>query len=233
MIRKSVLNVAHCAVPFALVLVSAAQAAGVSKTHMITVDETQLLGYLAKPPAGWSYDIQYVVATDRRAAEQKIVAVLSWSSSVGAGGPPPRSALTILSLSNGAILTKDYLPAEARLSTADCVNSHECPSLENAIIVSPDKSVPDRLLVNVSKFGSSSPAPFLYAFDPASGAVNRWTPFTGCALPKPSPAFSYGDELRINLFPFSNCSMSPPETNLYEFSRASATTTDVFQITSK
>lgn len=216
---------------------SPTHSAGGEKKVVAVVDETQLQGYLTTQPAGWTQKVEYNVATDAGAQEQKIVAVVSGHDDAPFSGAYPRTAISTISLSSGFILTKDYLPREAQLAPFNCLAP--ClfrPKRGSTVRVRPDKSLPNRLLVFVTNYEESSAPPsqrtvsvahFTYAFDPAAGAVNRWTLLDKRTMSKTFSGF-YGSLSLPNIF-----SMTMLDRRLYFFLRSSPTTMQVFQVTSK
>ena len=68
--------------------------------------------------------VDYSVATPASDPVQKIAALVSYRST-HTTVPPLSSAITTISLANGAILTKDTLPGPAQVTAAECTPT--CP----------------------------------------------------------------------------------------------------------
>lgn len=215
----------------------AIQAAGVSKVYRTTVNETTLQGYVASPPAGWTQVINYNVATAAtEPVQNQKLAVLSlksggsnatyWANPVG---------LTLISVTNGAILSKENLPLALQLAAADCnfpnystnpLQNNGCPPYYQ-LFVRLESTLPGRLIVEAQKAvyapGSAKTRRFIYALDPAAaiGSADRWTLIIAETTSYPPGPVTYlGGGGSVDQL-------------LYFFRRATATTTQVFQIVNK
>lgn len=210
---------------------TSAFAAGVSQTVKTTVDETQLQGYTATPPAGWTQIVNYTIATPATEPVQKIAAIVFEYGQYPTVLPQP-AAITTIAVDTGAILTKDTFPFQVKATDCNLPNYSTFPSTYDAcpnvsFNVFTVAALPNRLLVyaykstykrSTSTFGSIQR---LYAFDPAAGAANRWT-----LLQETSSAASS--------FPVSFLSVAGSlDTNLYLFKRASPTQMQVVQVQNK
>ena len=168
----------------AILLCASAQAAGVNKIVRATINETQLQGYTASPPPGWTQRIIYVAANPASNPVQNAVALVYQTSS-NATTPPSPFGISTISLANGAILSKENLPGPLQITRADCNIPNglatRCPSL-SIVSIFADAALPSRLIVETVKetfsagvFGIRST---VYVFDPAAlpGGGSRWTP---------------------------------------------------------
>lgn len=205
----------------ATLIASASNAAGISKKLILTVDETKLHGFTATTSA--QRYVAYAIASDASASEQRVAAIVMWEGALEQGvGLPPPSAITTISVTSGAILTKDFLPASAQLTEADCNSpTRTCPEMRLFAGARLDKSIPNRLLVDVLKSGFSgvhfTATSLTYLFDPAAAGVNRWTLIHKSPASADHPKFS----------------VTPSETNLYTFVRDTEITTQIFQLSNK
>lgn len=210
---------------------TSAFAAGVSQTVKTTIDETQLQGYTATPPAGWTQVINYTVATAATEPVQKIAAIVFEYGN--APTLPQLAGITTIAVDTGAILTKDTLPFQVKATDCNLPNYSTfpttydaCPNVSfNVLTVA---ALPNRLLIygykstykrSTSTFGAIQR---LYAFDPAAGAANRWTLLQE----------SISDASSI-LYQGSFSGGGAPDTNLYLFKRASPTQMQVVQVQNK
>jgi hypothetical protein len=222
----------------ALIMSTAAvQAAGAKRIPKFTVNETLLQGYTATPPAGWQWiGPQYHVATAKTepAASQRLAALTVYIGT-NATVPPPAKGLTFISLANGAILSKENLPADFQITAADCNfpnpsspgQNNLCQQPPNDARVRLDSALPSRLVFEGTKWiyntatHTTSLRVFVYVLDPAApiGNADRWT-LIYSIVPAQNSYFSFGGGGEV-------------ARDLYSFLRTTAVTTQVHQIVNK
>lgn len=233
-----------------LLLASAttALAAGENSTLKTAVDETQVQGYVATPPTGWTPNFIYGPATPASVTAQAIYVVarqVPTSSSYATTVPTP-AALTLISLA-GQILSKEDLPSKVQVTSTDCrltrslgpptfgVAYDGCPSLSISVVI--PSSLPGKLTFFISKPYVSNNTThavgmkaWQYIFDPqgAVGSTDRWLLVKGENIPLDS-VYLFSILTQYSQMP----AFSAATTKYYVFNRNTPTTTQVFQVTAK
>ncbi|ATQ67291.1 MULTISPECIES: hypothetical protein [Methylosinus] len=170
-------------------MISASTAPAGTATLKRTIDETQLQGYVATPPAGWAPTrFVYGAATPIGSASPAVYAISRQSSLLETAGsnatpptaPPPPSGLTLISLSRN-VLTKENLPDAVQVKASDCNllvygTPDTCPALY--VVARPSAALPGALVVMIIKpvlyKKSTSPKYWEYVFDPSAVGAERW-----------------------------------------------------------
>ncbi len=143
--------------PFLCLLppLAGAQAAGVNKVLLFTLNDDQVAGYVATPGPGWSNWVDVGAASPASAARQEFYAIFRqpsnpWSSSPRVTPPAP-AALTRIG-PKGGILSKELLPAAIQVVQSECTlppGGNICPDVfATATTV---KSLPGKLVIYASK----------------------------------------------------------------------------------
>ncbi|ATQ67292.1 MULTISPECIES: hypothetical protein [Methylosinus] len=171
-------------------MISASTVLAATKTLRRTIDETQLQGYVATPPAGWAQNkFTYGAATPIGSASPAVYAISnqivlrtpSTPSIPLPTVPPPPVGVTLISLSRSSAMIKENLPDAVQITASDCILSYNeahnlCPNLYT--LARPAAALPGGLLFMMLKpvrRGTSFVSKyFLYVFDPSADGVARW-----------------------------------------------------------
>jgi hypothetical protein len=226
------------AVFVSLLMAGTAQAAGVQKKLRATVNETLLQNYVAVPPAGWRKNYQYAIATTTKDFAQKLAVVTTQSHSGyrGTDTIPTPTGLTVISLSNGAVLSKEVLPAALQITATDCTLYYYPPKASAGI--APYMGCPDQNLAVFPVASLRGRLVFLarkeievsnvrsyrfvtYVLDLTATSADRWTlvedvTYTASTMPSEIPAW-----------------LQLPDRNFYVVNRSGPSTVQVFEITAK
>jgi hypothetical protein len=237
-------------------MISASTAPAGTKTLKRTVDETQLQGYVATPPAGWaSTTFIYGAATPIGSANPAVFAISKQASLLDIASPnatpptapPPPSGLTLISLSRN-VLTKENLPDAVQVKASDCNllvygTPSTCPALY--VVARPSAALPGALVVLIMKpvlyKKGTYPKYWEYVFDPSAVGAERWLLvqdgladaatldlLRGDSLGNPSGVRVGSSEMNI---PGQTFKVADPNWLLFE--RQSPTVVQVYQIAPK
>jgi hypothetical protein len=172
-------------------MISASTVTAATKTLKRTIDETQLQGYVATPPAGWAQSkFTYGAATPIGSASPAVYAISnqiilrtpSTPSIPLPAVPPPPVGVTLISLSRLGVI-KENLPDAVQITASDCILSFNgarnlCPNLYT--IVRPSAALPGGLLFSMLKpvrRGTS----FVSKYFQYSSTRTRSEPHAGCS----------------------------------------------------